>query len=132
MEHAPMNDSAAHETLPIWFPEKGKAFIAAVIEVDPPTGGSSAEYILVAAHDVVCRRGEAEGEEVTIAAGGRFKMRWHHFLPLADYAGLGSIGIASVRQSKTDRGETVWEWNVRTTPAQKARLASAREPPIPF
>jgi hypothetical protein len=128
--------STEEKVLPTWFPDKGKAFVAAVVEAD--ASSDSGEYVLVAAHDVVCRCGE-EGEEVTVRAGQRFKMESHLFLPLADYVGIGNMGIASTKLTKSDVGEVAWEWAVRLSPAQKTKLQGVRKaaeqaakPPIPF
>lgn len=136
-----MNDA----DLPIWFPEQGRAFIASVIETGQSCpdsvedGECRTEFIFVAAHDIVCRHGGETGEEVKVVAGERFKMRSQLFLPLFDYVGLGNVGIASIKPTKSDSGEAAWEWAVRLSPAQKAKLADTRkaaelaaEPPIPF
>lgn len=110
-------------TLPRWEPEEGKAFIAAVVAVDRSRVGHTL-YVLAAAHDVVCRgRGITE---VTVPAGQQFVLPVDAMLSLEGYVGLGNVGIASVKKIKMGDGTPAWQWSVRTSAAQKAKLEAAR------
>jgi hypothetical protein len=120
-------DTAAGSTFPpYWSPDMGKAFVAAVVDVDA-RNPEFVRYTFLAAHDIVCHRGEVDAqEEVTVGPGERFSVSAYFSLPLDEYMNLGNIGIMVTDKIKLKSGNTMWTWKVKCNPTQKAQLSGIR------
>ena len=120
-------DTAAGSTFPpYWTPDMNRAFVASVVDVDA-RNPEFVRYTFIAAHEVVCHRGEVDNqEEVKVMAGERFSVSAYFSLPLDEYMGLGNIGIMVTDKIKLKSGNTMWTWKVKCSPTQKAQLAGLR------
>ena len=121
-------DTAAGSTFPpYWTPAEGKAFIGNVVDVDA-RNPEFVRYTFLAAHDVVCHRGEVDDqEEIKVGPGERFSVSAYFSLPLDEYMGLGNVAILVTGKTKLKNGNTMWLWEVRLSPVQKAQLAGIRQ-----
>ncbi len=121
-------DTAAGSTFPpYWNPQEGKMFVAAVVDVDA-RNPDFVRYTFIAAHDMICYRGEVDDqEEIKVAPGERFSVSAYFSLPLDEYIGIGNVHITVGDKIKLKSGNTMWKWLVKLTSTQKGQLAGIRE-----
>lgn len=111
---------------PYWTPGEEKMFVGAFVDVDT-RDPEFIRYTVIAAHKVVCHRGDVDNqEEVIVQAGEPFSLSSYHTLPLDEYLGLGNVAVKCIDKQKLRNGHTLWRWKVNTTPAQMKELARIR------
>jgi hypothetical protein len=120
-------DTAAGSAFPpYWSPIEGKRFMASVVDIDT-RNPEFVRYTFVAAHPIMCYRGEVDSqEEVRVLPGEHFSVSAYFTLPLDEYMGLGNVLIEVKDKMKLRNGNTMWRWGVTLTPTQKVQLTGIR------
>ena len=109
-----------------WTPAEGrklKVIPVALDQRDP----KFARWVLKAMHKVACQSGPTdEAEPRLVQAGETFSMSMYAGLPLQRYIGE-EIVIVCKEEVDIGDGKTFWKWDIKVTPAVKARVKARVE-----